>query len=231
MPVKGQHFTTTSPVNAQPIAESPRSSAEDIENALDVAHVAARGKTSVQDRSLALLKIADRIDQNLELLTVTETWDNGKAVRETLNTDIPLGITILVELIGDLLSPGVLNIVQGFGKEAGEALITIKRIAKIAFTGLTLVGAHIMKYTAENIILSTMVLALFNQGEVCTCPSRALVQESIYDEFMQVVMRTVRQIKRGDPLDTDTMVGAQTSEQQNKSEIGSSVTGNSPVRD
>ncbi|WP_415265197.1 aldehyde dehydrogenase family protein, partial [Pseudomonas serbica] len=155
----------------------------------------------------------------------------------------PLGITVLVELIGDLLPPGVLNIVQGYGKEAGEALATSKRIAKIAFTGSTPVGSHIMKCAAENIIPSTvelggkspniffedimkaepsfiekaaegLVLAFFNQGEVCTCPSRALVQESIYDEFMAVVMKKVLQIKRGDPLDTDTMVGAQASEQQ-----------------
>ncbi len=319
-PVKGQYFTTTSPVNGQPIAEFPRSSAEDIDKALDAAHAAADawGRTSVQDRSLALLKIADRIEQNLELLAVTETWDNGKAVRETLNADIPLavdhfryyagciraqegssaeinehtaayhfheplgvvgqiipwnfpilmaawklapalaagncvvlkpaeqtplGITVLMELIGDLLPPGVLNVVQGFGKEAGEALATSKRIAKIAFTGSTPVGSHIMKCAAENIIPSTvelggkspniffadimdaeeifiekaaegLVLAFFNQGEVCTCPSRALVQESIYDDFMKVVMKKVLQIKRGDPLDTDTMVGAQASEQQ-----------------
>ena len=93
-PVKGQYFTTTSPVNGQPIAEFPRSTAEDIDKALDAAHAAADawGKTSVQDRSLALLKIADRIEQNLELLAVTETWDNGKAVRETLNADIPLAV-------------------------------------------------------------------------------------------------------------------------------------------
>ncbi len=319
-PVKGQYFTNTSPVNGQPIAEFPRSTAEDIDKALDAAHAAADawGATSAQARSLVLLKIADRIEQNLELLAITESWDNGKAVRETLNADIPLaadhfryfagciraqegsaaeidgntvayhfheplgvvgqiipwnfpllmaawklapalaagncvvlkpaeqtplGITVLVELIGDLLPPGVLNIVQGFGKEAGEALATSKRIAKIAFTGSTPVGSHIMKCAAENIIPSTvelggkspniffedimkaepsfiekaaegLVLAFFNQGEVCTCPSRALVQESIYDEFMQVVMKKVLQIKRGDPLDTDTMVGAQASEQQ-----------------
>ncbi len=253
------------------------------------------------------------------MLAITESWDNGKAVRETLNADIPLaadhfryfagciraqegsaaeidgntvayhiheplgvvgqiipwnfpilmaawklapalaagncvvlkpaeqtplGITVLMELIGDLLPPGVLNVVQGFGKEAGEALATSKRIAKIAFTGSTPVGSHIMKCAAENIIPSTvelggkspniffadimqaeetfiekkaaegLVLAFFNQGEVCTCPSRALVQESIYDDFMKVVMKKVLSIKRGDPLDTDTMVGAQASEQQ-----------------
>ncbi|WP_260602156.1 aldehyde dehydrogenase family protein, partial [Pseudomonas aeruginosa] len=91
-PVKGQYFTNTSPVNGQPIAEFPRSTAEDIDKALDAAHAAADawGRTSVQERSNILLKIADRIEQNLELLAVTETWDNGKAVRETLNADIPL---------------------------------------------------------------------------------------------------------------------------------------------
>jgi aldehyde dehydrogenase len=148
-----------------------------------------------------------------------------------------------MELIGDLLPPGVLNVVHGYGKEAGEALATSKRIAKIAFTGSTPVGSHIMHAAAENIIPSTvelggkspniffadimkaepqfiekaaegLVLAFFNQGEVCTCPSRALVEESIYDDFMKVVMKKVESIKRGDPLDTDTMVGAQASEQQ-----------------
>ncbi|MFK3909272.1 aldehyde dehydrogenase family protein [Pseudomonas monteilii] len=319
-PVNGVYFTTTSPVNGQPIAEFPRSTADDIDKALDAAHAAAEawGHTSVQDRSNTLLKIADRIEANLELLAITETWDNGKPIRETLNADIPLavdhfryfagclraqegaaaeinegtvayhfheplgvvgqiipwnfpilmaawklapalaagncvvlkpaeqtplGITVLAELIGDLLPPGVLNIVQGFGREAGEALATSKRIAKIAFTGSTPVGSHIMKCAAENIIPSTvelggkspniyfedvmnaepafidkaaegLVLAFFNQGEVCTCPSRALVQESIYPQFMQVVMEKVKKIKRGDPLDTDTMVGAQASQQQ-----------------
>ncbi|WP_416468005.1 aldehyde dehydrogenase family protein [Pseudomonas sp. LFS044] len=319
-PVKGQYFENTSPVNGKLIAEFPRSTAEDIDKALDAAHAAADawGRTSVQDRSNVLLKIADRIEQNLEVLAITETWDNGKPVRETLNADIPLavdhfryfagciraqeggaaeinentvayhiheplgvvgqiipwnfpilmaawklapalaagncvvlkpaeqtplGITVLVELIGDLLPPGVLNVVQGYGREAGEALATSKRIAKIAFTGSTPVGSHIMKCAAENIIPSTvelggkspnvyfedimqaepsfidkaaegMVLAFFNQGEVCTCPSRALVQESIYPQFMEVVMKKVLQIKRGDPLDTDTMVGAQASQQQ-----------------
>ncbi|VCW33559.1 Long-chain-aldehyde dehydrogenase [Pseudomonas aeruginosa] len=226
-PVKGQYFTNTSPVNGQPIAEFPRSTAEDIDKALDAAHAAADawGRTSVQERSNILLKIADRIEQNLELLAVTETWDNGKAVRETLNADIPLaadhfryfagciraqegsaaeindstvayhiheplgvvgqiipwnfpllmaawklapalaagncvvlkpaeqtplGICVLLELIGDLLPPGVLNVVQGFGREAGEALATSKRIAKIAFTGSTPVGSHILARGGEH---------------------------------------------------------------------------------
>jgi len=282
-PVKGQYFENISPITGKLIAEFPRSSAEDIDKALDAAHAAADawGKTSVQERSLTLLKIADRIEQNLELLAVTETWDNGKAVRETLNADIPLavdhfryfagvlraqegsaaeidgntvayhiheplgvvgqiipwnfpllmaawklapalaagncivlkpaeqtplGITVLMELIGDLLPKGVLNVVQGYGREAGEALASSKRIAKIAFTGSTPVGSHIMKLAADSIIPSTVelggkspniffedimqaepefidkaaegvVLAFFNQGEVCTCPSRCLVEE------------------------------------------------------
>lgn len=319
-PVNGSYFTNTSPVDGSVIGEFPRSSREDIDLALDAAHAAADawGRTSVQERSHILLKIADRIEQNLELLAVTETWDNGKPVRETLNADIPLaadhfryfagclraqegtaaeindttaayhfheplgvvgqiipwnfpllmgawklapalaagnaivlkpaeqtplGITVLMELIGDLLPKGVLNVVQGFGREAGEALATSKRIAKIAFTGSTPVGSHIMKCAAENIIPSTvelggkspniffedimraepefiekaaegLVLAFFNQGEICTCPSRALVQESIYEPFMNEVMKKIKQIKRGDPLNTDTMVGAQASQQQ-----------------
>ena len=319
-PVKGEYFTNTSPVDGSVIGEFPRSTGEDIDKALDAAHAAADawGRTSVQDRALTLLKIADRIEANLELLAVAETWDNGKAVRETLNADVPLAadhfryfagciraqegtsaeinehtaayhfheplgvvgqiipwnfpllmaawklapalaagnsvvlkpaeqtplsITVFVELIGDLLPPGVLNVVQGFGREAGEALATSTRIAKIAFTGSTPVGSHIMKCAAANIIPSTvelggkspniffedimqaepqfiekaaegLVLAFFNQGEVCTCPSRAVVQESIYESFLEVVMKKIKAIKRGNPLDTDTMVGAQASQQQ-----------------
>ncbi|MDG9979658.1 acetaldehyde dehydrogenase ExaC [Ectopseudomonas oleovorans] len=319
-PLSGQYFSNTSPVDGSVIGEFPRSNAADIDKALDAAHAAADawGRTSVQERSHILLKIADRIEANLELLAVAETWDNGKPVRETLNADVPLAadhfryfagciraqegstaeinegtvayhfheplgvvgqiipwnfpllmaawklapalaagnaivlkpaeqtplsITLLVEIIGDLLPPGVLNIVQGFGREAGEALATSTRIAKIAFTGSTPVGSHIMKCAAENIIPSTvelggkspniffadimnaepafiekaaegLVLGFFNQGEVCTCPARALVQESIYDAFMVEVMKKVKQIKRGNPLDTETMVGAQASQQQ-----------------
>jgi aldehyde dehydrogenase len=137
----------------------------------------------------------------------------------------------------------VLNIVNGYGEEAGQALATSKRIAKIAFTGSTPVGSHIMKCAAENIIPSTvelggkspnvyfediadyedeylskcvegMVLGFFNQGEVCTCPSRALVHESIYDKFMAMVLERIQKIKRGNPLDLETMVGAQVSKEQ-----------------
>ncbi len=319
-PVKGQYFKNTTPVTGEAFCEIPRSTEEDINLALDAAHAAKDGwaRTSVTERSNILLKIADRIEQNLELLAVAETWDNGKAVRETLAADVPLcvdhfryyagciraqegsigeidentvayhfheplgvvgqiipwnfpllmaawklapalvtgncivlkpaeqtpvSILKLIEVIGDLLPAGVLNVVNGFGKEAGEALATSKRIAKIAFTGSTPVGAHILKCAADNIIPSTvelggkspniyfedvmqqeeafinkaaegMVLAFFNQGEVCTCPSRALIQESIYDSFIQRVIERASQIKRGNPLDTDTMVGAQASQQQ-----------------
>ncbi len=155
----------------------------------------------------------------------------------------PLAITLLLELAGDIFPAGVLNVVQGFGREAGEALATSKRIAKIAFTGSTPVGRHIMACAAENIIPCTvelggkspniyfadvmqaepefidkavegLVLGFFNQGEVCTCPSRALIHESIYSAFMERVMAKVATIRRGDPLDTDTMIGAQASRQQ-----------------
>ncbi len=319
-PVKGQYFTNTTPVNGSDICEIPRSTAEDIELALDAAHAAkdAWGKTSVTERSNILLKIADRLEANIEKLAVAETWDNGKAVRETMAADVPLcvdhfryyagciraqegtmgeidgntvayhfheplgvvgqiipwnfpllmaawklapalvagncvvlkpaeqtpvSILVLAELIQDLLPAGTLNIVNGFGAEAGQALATSKRIAKIAFTGSTPVGAHILKCAAENIIPSTVelggkspniyfndvmdqeeefiskcvegaVLAFFNQGEVCTCPSRLLIQEDIYDSFIAKVIERVGQIKRGNPLDTDVMVGAQASQEQ-----------------
>ncbi|MCP8689872.1 acetaldehyde dehydrogenase ExaC [Marinobacterium sedimentorum] len=319
-PVKGEYFKNVSPVNGQPFCEIPRSTAEDVELALDAAHAAkaAWGKTSVTERSNLLLKVADRLEANLETLAVAETWDNGKAVRETLAADVPLmvdhfryfasciraqegsigeidektvayhfheplgvvaqiipwnfpllmaawklapalaagncvvlkpaeqtpvSILVFAELISDLLPAGVLNIVNGFGSEAGQALATSTRIAKIAFTGSTPVGAHILKCAADNIIPSTVelggkspniyfedvmaqedsfvskavegtVLAFFNQGEVCTCPSRLLVQESIYDDFMALVIERIKQIKRGNPLDTETMVGAQASQQQ-----------------
>ena len=319
-PVQGQYFDNISPVNGQVFCEIPRSTAEDIELALNAAHDAkdAWGKTSVTERSNILLKIADRIEANLEKLAVADTWDNGKGVRETLAADVPLcadhfryfagciraqegsigeidentvayhfheplgvvgqiipwnfpllmacwklapalaagncivlkpaeqtpaSILILMEVMGDLLPAGVLNIVSGYGAEAGQALATSPRIAKIAFTGSTPVGSHILKCAAENIIPSTVelggkspniffadvldqedefvskciegaVLAFFNQGEVCTCPSRLLIQESIYDEFIAKVIERARQIKRGNPLDTETMVGAQASKEQ-----------------
>ncbi|WP_445767032.1 acetaldehyde dehydrogenase ExaC [Rheinheimera sp.] len=319
-PSKGLYFDNVSPVTGQPFCQIPRSSAEDIELALDAAHAAkaAWGQTSVTQRANLLLKIADRLEQNLEMMAVAETWDNGKAIRETLNADVPLAVdhfryfagairaqegsvgeidqntvayhfheplgvvgqiipwnfpllmaawklapalaagncvilkpaeqtpwSILkfAELVGDILPKGVLNIVNGFGREAGDALARSTRIAKIAFTGSTPTGSYILKCAAENIIPSTVelggkspniffndvmshedsyldkciegvVLAFFNQGEVCTCPSRLLVQEDIYDKFIEKVIARTKQIKRGNPLDTDVMVGAQASSQQ-----------------
>ena len=319
-PVNGQYFDNISPVNGKVFCQIPRSDKDDINLALDKAHAVRElwGTTSVTERSNILLKIADRIEQNLELLAVAETWDNGKAIRETLAADIPLAadhfryfagclrsqdgsigeidettvayhfheplgvvgqiipwnfpilmaawklapalaagncvvlkpaeqtpasILVLMEIIGDLLPAGVLNIVNGFGKEAGEALATSKRIAKIAFTGSTPVGSHILKCAAENIIPSTVelggkspniffndvmekddaflskaiegaVLAYFNQGEVCTCPSRLFIQEDIYEQFIERILERTQQIKRGNPLDSETMVGAQASKAQ-----------------
>ncbi|GAA0794306.1 acetaldehyde dehydrogenase ExaC [Marinobacterium sediminicola] len=319
-PVKGEYFQNISPVTGEAFCEIPRSTAEDIELALDAAHAAkdAWARTSVTERSNLLLKIADRLEANLEQIAVAETWDNGKAVRETLAADVPLAVdhfryfagciraqegsigeidenTVayhfheplgvvgqiipwnfpllmaawkiapalaagncivmkpaeqtpwsilkLIEAIEDLLPAGVLNVVNGFGAEAGQALATSTRIAKIAFTGSTPVGSHILKCAAENIIPSTVelggkspniyfedimdhedafidkcvegtVLAFFNQGEVCTCPSRLLVQETIYDRFIERVIDRIKKIKRGNPLDTETMVGAQASQEQ-----------------
>ncbi|OOF26881.1 aldehyde dehydrogenase [Salinivibrio proteolyticus] len=319
-PVKGQYFANTSPCTGETVAEVPRSSAEDIDLALDAAHQAktAWGQTSVTERANILLKIADRIEANLEMLAVAETWENGKAVRETLAADIPLcadhfryfagciraqegtaaeldagtvayhiyeplgvvgqiipwnfpllmaswklapalaagncvvlkpaeqtptTILLLMELIGDLLPAGVVNVVNGYGAEAGQALATSPRIAKLAFTGSTPVGHHILRCAAENLIPSTvelggkspniyfedvmqqedayidkavegLLLGFFNQGEVCTCPSRALIQESIYDDFIARVIERAGKIKQGNPLDTETQVGAQASDEQ-----------------
>jgi aldehyde dehydrogenase len=319
-PVKGQYFDVVTPSTGKVFTQAARSSAEDIELALDAAHAAADkwGKTAAADRANVLLRIADRMEQNLELLAYAETVDNGKPIRETLNADIPLSIDhfryfagalraqegaisdldettvayhfheplgvvgqiipwnfpilmaawklapalgagncvvlkpaestpisllVLVELIADLLPPGVLNIVNGFGREAGMPLANSTRIAKIAFTGSTTTGRIIAQSAANNLIPATLelggkspniffadvmdkddgfldkaieglVLFAFNQGEVCTCPSRALIQESIYDKFMARCLERVAAIKQGNPLDTETMVGAQASKEQ-----------------
>ena len=161
----------------------------------------------------------------------------------------PASIMVLMELIGDLLPPGVVNIVNGFGKEAGEALATSTRIAKIAFTGSTPVGQRILRAAADNLIPSTVELGgkspniffadvmdhddafldkaleglsmfALNQGEICTCPSRILIQESIYDRFIERALKRVSAIKQGHPLDTSTMVGAQVSQQQMERILG-----------
>jgi len=316
-PVEGQYFDVITPITGQVYTQAARSTAADIELALDAAHAAKAGwaATPAADRANILLKIADRIEANLELLAYAETVDNGKAIRETLNADIPLSadhfryfagclraqegsltevdgntiayhfheplgvvgqiipwnfpilmaawklapalgagncvvlkpaestpvsILVLMELIADLLPPGVLNIVNGYGREAGMPLATSKRIAKIAFTGSTATGRVIAQAAATNLIPATLelggkspniffediadaddaffdkaveglVLFAFNQGEVCTCPSRALIQESIYDKFMARALKRVAAIKQGSPLDTDSMMGAQAS--------------------
>ncbi|HEX8980058.1 MAG TPA: aldehyde dehydrogenase [Parasulfuritortus sp.] len=319
-PVKGQYFDVVTPISGKPYSQAARSSAEDVELALDAAHAAADkwGKTAAAERANILLRIADRMEQNLELLAYAETVDNGKPIRETLAADIPLAIDhfryfagalraqegaisdldettvayhyheplgvvgqiipwnfpilmaawklapalgagncvvlkpaestpvsilVLAELIADLLPPGVLNIVNGFGREAGMPLANSTRIAKIAFTGSTTTGRVIAQAAANNLIPATLelggkspniffadvmdkddefldkaieglVLFAFNQGEVCTCPSRALIQESIYDKFIERCLKRVAAIKQGNPLDTDTMVGAQASKEQ-----------------
>ena len=319
-PVKGLYLDAISPINGQVFTKVAQSGAEDIELALDAAHAAAAawGATPAAERSNVLLRIADRLEANLEKLAYADTVDNGKPIRETLNADMPLtvdhfryfagclrsqegalsqlddntvayhfheplgvvgmiipwnfpilmaawklapalaagncvvlkpaestpvSIMVLMELIADLLPAGVLNIVNGLGREAGKALASSKRIAKIAFTGSTVTGRSIAMAAATNLIPATLelggkspniffadiadaddaffdkaieglVLFAFNQGEVCTCPSRALIHESIYDKFMARVLERVKQIKQGNPLDTDTMMGAQASQIQ-----------------
>ncbi len=319
-PVKGQYFENVTPVTGKSFCQVARSTEEDIELALDAAHKAkdAWGRTSVTERSLILNRIADRMEENLEKLAVAETWENGKAVRETLNADIPLAvdhfryfasvirsqegtigeidedtiayhfqeplgvvgqiipwnfpilmavwkiapalaagnaivlkpaeqtpssILYLLEMIEDLLPAGVLNVVNGFGLEAGKPLAQSPRVNKVAFTGETTTGRMIMQYASQNIIPVTlelggkspniffedvmredddfldktiegMVLFALNQGEVCTCPSRALIQESIYDEFMDRAVKRVKEIKTGNPLDPEVMMGAQASSEQ-----------------
>ncbi len=319
-PVKGEYFDVVSPITGKNYTKAARSSAEDIELALDAAHKAADawGKTSYTERSNLLLKIADRIEQNLELIATADTVDNGKPIRETMNADIPLtvdhfryfagairaqegsiceidndtiayhyneplgvvgqiipwnfpilmaawklapalaagncvvlkpaeftpiSILIMMEVIADLLPPGVINIVNGYGREVGAPLANSKRIAKIGFTGSTATGRAIATAAASNLIPATLelggkspnvffadimdeddaffdkaieglVLFAFNQGEVCTCPSRAIIQASIYDKFMERVMTRVKAIKQGNPLDPNTMLGAQASVDQ-----------------
>ena len=319
-PVKGEYFDVISPINGKNYTQAARSSAEDVELALDAAHAAADawGTTSTTDRANVLLKIADRIEENLELIATAETVDNGKPIRETMNADIPLtvdhfryfagairaqegssseidndtvayhfheplgvvgqiipwnfpilmaawklapalaagncivlkpaeftpiSILILMEVIGDLLPPGTVNIVNGYGREVGAPLANSKRIAKIGFTGSTATGRAIAQAAASNLIPATLelggkspniffedimdaddaffdkaieglVLFAFNQGEVCTCPSRAIIQESIYDAFIARVLERVKAIQQGNPLDPNTMLGAQASEDQ-----------------
>jgi len=319
-PVKGQYFDNPTPVTGKVFTKVARSTQADIELALDAAHAAkdAWGKTSVAERSNVLLKIADRIEENLEKLAVAETWENGKPIRETLNADLPLAIDhlryfagairaqeggvsqvdndtvayhfhepigvvgqiipwnfpilmaiwklapalaagncvvlkpaeqtpasilVLIELIEDLLPAGVVNVVNGYGLEAGKPLASNPRIGKVAFTGETTTGRLIMQYASENTIPVTLelggkspniffedimeqddalldkaiegfVMFAFNQGEVCSSPSRALIQESIYEKFIERAIKRVKAIKVGNPLDPNVMMGAQASTEQ-----------------
>jgi aldehyde dehydrogenase len=319
-PTKGRYFTDYSPINGEPLADIAKSSAEDVEKALDAAHKAKDlwARTSPATRAAILLKIADKMEENLEILALAETLDNGKPIRETRNADVPLSIDhfryfagcirgeeglvdeldydtvayhfkeplgvvgqiipwnfpllmaawklapavvagncvvikpasntplsllVLMGLIGDLLPPGVINVVTGPGGEIGKALATSPRIAKIAFTGETTTGRAIMQYASEPIIPQTLELGgkspniffadvmehddeyfdkalegfalfAFNKGEVCTCPSRALIQEPIFDKFLERAIARVGKIKLGSPLDPNTMMGAQASRDQ-----------------
>jgi len=319
-PVKGQYFSNITPVTGKAFCEVARSTAEDVELALDAAHAAkdAWGRTSATERAAILNKIADRVEADLERLAVAECWENGKPVRETLAADLPLlvdhfryfasairtqegsageldgdtvayhfheplgvvaqiipwnfpllmaawklapalaagncvvlkpaeqtptSILLFAQLVGDLLPEGVLNIVNGFGIEAGKPLASSDRVSKVAFTGETTTGRLIMQYASENLNAVTLelggkspnvffadvmdhddafldkaiegfVLFALNQGEVCTCPSRALVQDSIYDAFMEKALARVAAIVQGNPLDTATMLGAQASNDQ-----------------
>ena len=167
----------------------------------------------------------------------------GNAVVLKPAEQTPVSILVLIELIGDLLPPGVVNVVNGFGLEAGKPLASSKRIRKIAFTGETTTGRLILQYASANLIPSTVelggkspnlffedvaalndeyydkaqegfVLFAFNQGEVCTCPSRSLIQKSIYDTFLSDAIDRTKRIVQGNPLDTDTQVGAQASNDQ-----------------
>lgn len=319
-PVKGEYFENVSPIDGKVFTQAARSTKEDIDLALDAAHEAFKtwGKSAAAYRSNILLKIASRIEENLEYLATVETIDNGKSIRETRAADLPLcvdhfryfagviraeeggisehdeftvsinlheplgvvgqiipwnfpllmatwkiaptlaagctvvvkpaeqtptSIMVLMELIGDLLPPGVLNIVSGFGVEAGKPLASSPRVQKVAFTGETTTGRLIMQYASENLIPVTMelggkspniffpsvadaddaffdkaiegaVMFALNQGEICTCPSRILVHESIYEKFIARVIARVEAIKMGNPLDGTTMMGAQASNDQ-----------------
>jgi aldehyde dehydrogenase len=319
-PAKGEYAANRTPATGEPFTEVPYSTPEDVERALDAAHAAktAWGEASTTERSKVLNKVADAIEENLELLAVAESWENGKPVRETLAADIPLAadhfryfasvirgeqgsiseidkntvayhfheplgvvgqiipfnfpllmaawklapalaagnctvlkpasptpwsILKLAELIEEIVPPGVLNIVNGPGAEIGKALASNKRIAKIAFTGETGTGRLIMQYAAQNIIPSTtelggkspniffadvmaadddffdkavegLVLYAFNKGEVCTCPSRALIEESIYEPFMERCLERIAKIRQGHPLSLETQLGPQVSTAQ-----------------
>ena len=319
-PVGGEYFENYSPVDGSLIAKYPRSQQADVDAAVAAANAAkdAWGNTSITERATLLNKVADIIEEHLEEFALVDTCDNGKAVRETLNADLPLTVdhwryfasviraeegtaseldsstlslvikepvgvvgqiipwnfpllmlswklppalaggncvvlkpaeqtpssaTLLMEKIGDLFPPGVVNIVHGFGPEAGKPLASHTGLDKVAFTGETTTGQLIMQYASKNLNPVTMelggkspniffnsvmaaddafldkaiegaVMFALNQGEVCTCPSRLLIQEDIYDAFLQRVITRTKAIVQGNPYDPNTMLGAQASNDQ-----------------
>ena len=316
-PDSKEYIQNISPVDGKILTKIPRSNEKDVDLAIEAAKKGFEQfkHTSVAQRSALLNKIADIVEQNLETLAIAETLDNGKAVRETLNADLPLfidhfryfasviraeagtvadldentisqeiyepygvvaqiipwnfpllmaawklapaiaagncvilkpasstplSILLFLDLIKDVLPKGVINVINGSGGKIGKYLVTHPDIKKVAFTGETSTGQEIMRYATENIIPSTLelggkspniffesimqeddeffdkaieglVLFAFNSGEVCTCPSRALIQESIYEPFMKRVIERVKAIKLGNPLDTENTMGAQNS--------------------
>jgi aldehyde dehydrogenase len=316
-PDSKEYIQNISPVDGKILTKIPRSNEKDVDLAIEAAKKGFEQfkHTSVAQRSALLNKIADIVEQNLETLAIAETLDNGKAVRETLNADLPLfidhfryfasviraeagtvadldentisqeiyepygvvaqiipwnfpllmaawklapaiaagncvilkpasstplSILLFLDLIKDVLPKGVINVINGSGGKIGKHLVTHPDIKKVAFTGETSTGQEIMRYATENIIPSTLelggkspniffesimqeddeffdkaieglVLFAFNSGEVCTCPSRALIQESIYEPFMKRVIERVKAIKLGNPLDTENTMGAQNS--------------------
>lgn len=316
-PSSGEYIENISPVDGKLLTKIPRSNEKDVDLAVEAAKKGFEEfkHTSVTQRSALLNKIADIVEANLETLAVAETLDNGKAVRETLNADLPLfidhfryfasviraesgtisdldentisqeiyepygvvaqiipwnfpllmaawklapaiaagncvvlkpasstplSILLFLDFIKDVLPKGVINVVNGAGGKIGKHLVTHRDVKKVAFTGETSTGQEIMRYATENIIPSTLelggkspnvffksimdaddeffdkaieglVLFAFNSGEVCTCPSRALIEESIYEPFMKRVIKRVKAIKLGNPLDTENTMGAQNS--------------------
>lgn len=316
-PVGGEYFDNISPVDGTLLTQIPRSTTADVDLAVEAAKkaFASYKNSTVIERSALLNTIADAIEAKLEFLAVAETLDNGKAVRETLNADLPLvvdhfryfasvirseagsvadldgntvsqeiyeplgvvaqiipwnfpllmaawkiapaiaagncvvlkpasatplSILLLMEIIQDVLPKGVVNVINGAGGKIGKHLSTHPDVKKVGFTGETSTGQLIMQYATENIIPSTLelggkspniffesimekddaffdkaieglVLFAFNSGEVCTCPSRALIQESIYEPFMQRVLERVKAISQENPLDPTTKMGAQAS--------------------
>jgi aldehyde dehydrogenase len=315
-----QYFTDYSPINGEALVDIAKSTPADVETALDAAYRAkdSWARLSPTDRARILNRVADRLEENLELLALAETLDNGKPIRETRGADVPLAIdhfryfagcvrseegtisvidddtiayhfreplgvvgqiipwnfpllmaawkiapalaagnctvikpasqtplTLLLfaELTADIIPAGVINVVTGPGGTVGNAIAANPRISKVSFTGETTTGKAIMRAAAEHLIPQTMELGgksanifladvfdqedefldkaiegfalfAFNKGEVCTCPSRALVQESIYDKFIERAVKRVAAIKVGNPLAADTQMGPQASQDQ-----------------